>query len=732
MTMTEFFNVLRIKVNEKDVQDANRTLNAISNNAKKLLGAIGIGFSLTKLNALAEEFGAIGDRIEYAVGEAGNFEEAQQKILNSANACRAAMGSFTNEVTKLKQSNSTLFPIEDAASFVEHIHKLGKIAGQSDGEISNMQSQMQRIMSTGAASASDINRMLLQTPVLAEALAKGLGTDTESLSRMAAQGVLTAAEIKKAMVNAADDIDEKFRNTSYGIGDMMLYVRNKFGVLVAETDKMFEITQTIAKVGMKFGDMAISTMTKIRNNLVWIRDKLGGAQNLLKLIGITVGAIILYTRAGKIIDFLSKAGKGLRTIKMLLDATHLKMYAIIGLIILAALIVDDFINFMKGNNSVIGYAFEKAGIDADEMRAKIIHIWENLKQFFGSVGKFLKEVFGPVADWISEKFKALFGEDAFANLGTGLEAVINFLDLITTKLAESENAPKVLGAIAIAIGALIVLFGVVIPLVSGLLGLISGLAGVFSFLASPIGIIIGIILALIAVGYLLYKHWDEIKEWAAEKWESIKETIAEKVEAIKEGIREKWEAIKEKIAETWENIKKGASEKVENIKKTIVDGIQAAIDWITSLPEKAFQWGADIISGLIDGIASMIGGVGSILGGVWDWLTGGPKSTGDDLPTGRVQKPGRSGGGSGRGGRYSVQNLTDGATALSRGATPQRSTVNKSTTTNNVSRNVTQNNTFNNTFNGGTKDVQRQTSNAMRNSANDASAQLARGLAYAR
>lgn len=52
----------------------------------------------------------------------------------------------------------------------------------------------------------------------------------------------------------------------------------------------------------------------------------------------------------------------------------------------------------------------------------------------------------------------------------------------------------------------------------------------------------------------------------------------------------------------FENIRNAVVEKVTGIKDAIVNGFQAAIDWITSLPEQALQWGKDIIQGIIDGI----------------------------------------------------------------------------------------------------------------------------------
>ena len=66
----------------------------------------------------------------------------------------------------------------------------------------------------------------------------------------------------------------------------------------------------------------------------------------------------------------------------------------------------------------------------------------------------------------------------------------------------------------------------------------------------------------------------------------------------------------------FEKIRNAVVEKVTGIKDAIVNGFQAAIDWITSLPEQALQWGKDIIQGIIDGITGAVGGIVDAVSGV--------------------------------------------------------------------------------------------------------------------
>lgn len=110
---------------------------------------------------------------------------------------------------------------------------------------------------------------------------------------------------------------------------------------------------------------------------------------------------------------------------------------------------------------------------------------------------------------------------------------------------------------------------------------VAGLAALFPALASPVGIAIAAIAALIAVGVLLYKHWDEIKAFASEVWNGIKDTIGGAIDIVKgffQGLIEDtaadWEAIKETVGEKIDGIKEffgGLKEGVQNLWEGVQD-----------------------------------------------------------------------------------------------------------------------------------------------------------------
>lgn len=145
--------------------------------------------------------------------------------------------------------------------------------------------------------------------------------------------------------------------------------------------------------------------------------------------------------------------------------------------------------------------------------------------------------------------------------------------------------------------------------------------------------------------------WNTIQTVASNAWELIKNVVLAPVlllidlvtgdfDSLKSGIQNIWNNIKNAATNIWNAIKSSISSIVSNIKSAAVNGFnamvsgiksaisgiggiikngfQSAIDFITSLPSKALQWGADFINGLKDGILSGISGIVDAVKGVGD------------------------------------------------------------------------------------------------------------------
>ena len=74
-TISEFINKVGFKVKNEDVKKVNDSIADIKDTATKLLGAIGIGFSLASLNGLVEEFTRVKDQIRSSTSGLGDRKD---------------------------------------------------------------------------------------------------------------------------------------------------------------------------------------------------------------------------------------------------------------------------------------------------------------------------------------------------------------------------------------------------------------------------------------------------------------------------------------------------------------------------------------------------------------------------------------------------------------------------------------------------------------------------------
>ena len=147
-------------------------------------------------------------------------------------------------------------------------------------------------------------------------------------------------------------------------------------------------------------------------------------------------------------------------------------------------------------------------------------------------------------------------EQAFLTMGASLASSLvpafeKVLDVVTQVVQWFANLDGGTQQTILVILGLIASISPLAGLISQITTVVMGLSSAFAFITSPIGIVIGIIGALIAIGVLLWKNWDTIKEKASALFSSISNTF----DRIKSAISDKINSAKEAVHNAIERIK---------------------------------------------------------------------------------------------------------------------------------------------------------------------------------
>lgn len=397
---------------QKELNQTKATYQQISGIVRSMVGklaaAFGLGFSLVQLKNISEEFTAVNNQIRSATEGMGEQSEIQQKILQAANNSRTAYGDTAKFVGNLVQSNKELFgSVDEAAQYAELTNKLFRSAGKTSEQIAEMQEALNQSFARGVVDTETISRLLEESPEAVKLLEKEVGASKEKFEEMASSGELTVADLKNAFINGADEINRSFAQVDMTISDALLNIRNQWGLWIAKIDKQYGLTKKLSEFLvslfsklMKWLDKAVAFVDKLA-------DKVGGMENLLKLIAMAAGSIWIALNASKILTFF-------KSLSGLLTLANLKTLALVAVILLIALAIDDLIHFLNGDASVIGEFFEQMGIDADDARETISKVIQTAIQLAKTVGKvvwevikWLAEVVGAVVEGITAAIGAI-------------------------------------------------------------------------------------------------------------------------------------------------------------------------------------------------------------------------------------------------------------------------------------------------------------------------------------
>lgn len=182
-----------------------------------------------------------------------------------------------------------------------------------------------------------------------------------------------------------------------------------------------------------------------------------------------------------------------------------------------------------------------------------------------------------------------------------------------------EHIIKIAGIVA-AVGPVLIIIGKLVTGIGSIISIASGLIAAISAISAPVLIVIGVITALIAIGVLLYKHWDEISAKAKEIGETIKKHFTAMVEGVKiafdiwkENVSETVNNIKDKIANSqivqtasnvWDAMKKTASDAFSAIKRAYDEhggGLKGAVSATMEAIKQYYQAGYNFIDNITGG-----------------------------------------------------------------------------------------------------------------------------------
>lgn len=724
MTIRDIGILFGYKVDQASEQKVEGSIKSLKSMASKVLGAVGITLSVA----------GIKSAIDGCVEVASSIEEMQNKS-------DVVFGDMRNEVDKWAQEYSDAIGRNknDIKTYLADQQNLLVGFGMTRQAGAEMAEQMTSLALDLASfgnmdETASVNAMTKAVMGESEA-AKTLGAvlnDSTRAQAMATLGLKGTYDKLDQLTKMQVNYQAILQQSQDAIGDCQRSLDSYESTKKRYIAKLKEIKTIVGQFFLptyqKILSIGAKGLTMIRDwlqKLTDLTDKLGGSQRVLSVLAAAFTAMLVAMNLKKI----GAAINGFTKLARAIGLGHGKALAFFAVFLLLALVIEDFISFMRGDKSLLGTMLERAGVDCEKLRQNIVGVWTKIKQAIGYIGEGIRNVVVPIFEGIRTAAVVAFEEiqKAVAKVAPGIAQF--FKELSSGKVDKKKwtDIGESIGRIAVGVVAVIAavkgisaIFGVITTVISvvkavisviklafvvvkSIITVIKVVGAVISVLASAFGPVILAIAAAIAIGVLLWKNWDKIREAAGNLLEGIKTTIG-------------------------------------NVRDAIVTGIQAAIDWITSLPAEALKWGSDIIDGIVSGIQSAVGRVGEAVKGVADKIKSflgfsepedGPLSDFHtympdmiDLMASGITS-----------GKKKVKDALEGMTGemsvIAKANVVSKATGRGATGRTTGGRTVTQNVNINNQFNGD-RAGQQKSSEAMDKAAGDATGEMARALAFAK
>lgn len=607
--------------------------------------------------------------------ELNNIIQQSKTLASEMKAVTSAFDKNDNSQEKLAAQSAVLTKqIETQEQRIEQLKKGLAASAKEFGEADTRTQKWKQAVNDATSELNNMRSNLKGLDTAVDDTADSL--DDAADSALSFGDVLKANVLSQAIVNGVKELASAFgsliKNTVSYNAQIEQYTMALTTALGDET----KAAETLAKIREDAAKTPYSVESLVKANQLLISTN-GNAEKSRKTI-IALSNAISATGGGD--DELIRMAQNLQQISNSGKATteDIKQFAYAGIDIYGLLSDYTGKSVQECKELEISYdllsnALEMAATEggkyfganeaqAQTLNGKISTLKDNIQDGLGTAMQGINDVFGKLVSIAID----LVEEIDWKKFGENVTSTFQFL---------MDNGGKIASLVA-SIGAAFISWNVG-AMIQGVISSITALGGILPALktailgvnaalkANPIGLVLTGISLLVAGIIALWNNCDWFRDGVITMGNAIVNFISDAVDGIVhfftvtvpqafnkvldfvktnwqglllllvnpfagafkllydnfEGFRNAVNNLVERIKTAFINMKDGISNTVRNIKDAIVNGFQAAVDFITSLPGKAVQWGRDFIQGLVDGIISMASRVVDAVKGIANTIT---------------------------------------------------------------------------------------------------------------
>lgn len=391
------------------IWEINPALGAVAAKVPMLAALSGVSFSIHSYLQMSDQLKTIEGQIKNVTKGEQETLRVEKEIYAMAGRTRQSYAESANLFTSVSRSAGELGKsTDDILKFTEDVSNAMLVGGGSAQSQQAALIQLGQALGSGTLRGDELNSIMEQAPKLAQTIATGMGTTIGNLRKMGSEGKLTAKDVFDAVRSQSENLKKDLGNMPWTVAQASTRARDSVAQLFFTIESKLKFGDKISKTIAAFADGLDKITVKLKemplNEVVnWLKliatvalstgvvlkasvisnALIYGTQTLISLLGITsfgfkgAAAAAGIFRAASIKAAVASAGAWVTA------ATPI--VAIIALIVVLVLTIEDFVGWMNGKDSIFGRTF---GNFPDAV-GELSHRWEVVKQQWAEAWRWL-------------------------------------------------------------------------------------------------------------------------------------------------------------------------------------------------------------------------------------------------------------------------------------------------------------------------------------------------------
>lgn len=396
-----------------EAQRTDQKVQGIGRSAKLLTFAIAIKAAqklyqtMNKIAAKADEISKTQVRLGFIVDDGQTVEQLNREIMAVANNSRSAFQDTADFVNRIGNNAPEIFGgTNEILAFTNSMNQAMKVSGLAANEQSNLKRQIEAAMAQGTVQGQQLQTILRDAPMVAEAIADYMGLSRQELRAFATDGEITAEVLKNAMLASADVIDERFQQLPMTWEDMWLGVQNvalmAFMPLIESFNSFInsepgqKLFDAVSVGILMIADIAIWMFDVFVTGITWVVDNF----DLLRDAIMLVAAVMIPVAAKMAIAWLA--------VNWPILAIIATLYVVIKVLNFFGIATQDVLGFVVGLfvafGTYIWNVFANLANVFIDIAEFFVNVWQNpvysVQKLFHNLVTRLLEYFANFAEFI--------------------------------------------------------------------------------------------------------------------------------------------------------------------------------------------------------------------------------------------------------------------------------------------------------------------------------------------